>query len=69
VNFNQKELESIELHLNSALARETLSWQPFFSQEEAVIATIQWWKSHITLSHKPSALITAEIERFLESKE
>ena len=68
VNINQKELESIELHLNSALARETLNWRPFFSQEEAVIATIQWWKSHLSLSHKPSALITSEIERFLKSK-
>ena len=68
VNLNKEELESIELHLNSALARETLNWRPFFSQEEAVIATIQWWKSHLTLSHKPSALITAEIEKFLNSK-
>jgi nucleoside-diphosphate-sugar epimerase len=68
VNINQKELESIELHLSSALARETLNWRPFFSQEEAVITTIQWWKSHLSLSHKPSALITSEIERFLKSK-
>jgi CDP-glucose 4,6-dehydratase len=40
---SEKTLESISLELDSTLAREKLNWSPTWSQEEAVISTINWW--------------------------
>lgn len=37
-------LENTHLNLNSQKARAMLAWTPQFSQEEAVLDTMQWWK-------------------------
>jgi hypothetical protein len=33
------------LELNSALAKEKLHWKSIWSQENAVVSTVSWWKS------------------------
>lgn len=38
------QLEALELGLNSSRANDLLNWAPFWSQNEAVTATITWWK-------------------------
>lgn len=40
-----KKLEAESLQLNADLAKKILGWKPFWSQEQAVQATIHWWKS------------------------
>lgn len=37
--------ESINLELDASLAEKELNWSPKWTQEEAVGATVSWWKS------------------------
>lgn len=41
----QDDLESNFLELNSSLAKEKLNWTSSWSQEDAVVSTVSWWKS------------------------
>ena len=41
----EKQAEAISLNLDSTLARKSLGWRPLWSQEEAAIASVQWWKA------------------------
>jgi CDP-glucose 4,6-dehydratase len=41
----QSKIESNILELNSSLASTTLNWKNKWSQENAVISTVSWWKS------------------------
>lgn len=36
-------LEALTLQLDSTLAKEKLGWRPAWTQEEAVVATVEWW--------------------------
>jgi CDP-glucose 4,6-dehydratase len=45
VNVEQGKLESNTLELSSTLAKEELNWENCWSQENAVISTVNWWKS------------------------
>jgi nucleoside-diphosphate-sugar epimerase len=38
------DLESHYLELNSSRSKEILGWQPVWTQQQAVIETIAWWK-------------------------
>jgi CDP-glucose 4,6-dehydratase len=35
--------EAVSLDLNPNYAKQTLEWEPCWSQEDAVISTVQWW--------------------------
>ena len=43
--LQQSNLESNTLELNSSLAKSHLNWKNRWSQEDAVISTVNWWKS------------------------
>ena len=43
--YTNKVHEALYLNLNSDKAQKMLAWTPCWSQEEAVISTIEWWKS------------------------
>jgi CDP-glucose 4,6-dehydratase len=43
---NEEKLEANFLDIDSNQAQSTLNWKPKFTQEEAVIASIIWWKTH-----------------------
>jgi CDP-glucose 4,6-dehydratase len=45
VDLEQGKLESNTLELSSNLAKEKLNWRNCWSQENAVISTVNWWKS------------------------
>lgn len=38
------DLEALTLQLDSTRAREKLGWHPMWSQEQAVEATVNWWR-------------------------
>ena len=46
--------EAQSLQLDSSLAREQLAWTPHWSQEEAVISTVQWWLKVLSTSKTPT---------------
>jgi CDP-glucose 4,6-dehydratase len=48
-----KNFESFSLELDSSLARKMLNWSPIWSQEEAVITTINWWDDVLNNGVKP----------------
>ena len=39
--------ESVTLDLNPGKAIENLNWSPAWNQEEAIIATVEWWKKTV----------------------
>jgi hypothetical protein len=61
-------VEAENLDLNSNLAREKLNWEPLWTQEEAIVATFEWWKSVFLNQAKPLELCKKEIE-FVLSQE
>jgi CDP-glucose 4,6-dehydratase len=38
------QFETISLSINSKKARRTLGWESIWSQEEAIVSTINWWQ-------------------------
>ena len=62
---DKSQVESIELHLDSSLASTILGWKPYFTQEEAVVSTINWWKSLFLTAIPAPTLIRRDIQDFL----
>ena len=58
-------LENTHLNLNSEKARTLLNWTPKFSQEEAVLDTLQWWE-HLKNGQKAENLARQSIRDYLE---
>jgi CDP-glucose 4,6-dehydratase len=58
-------LETSFLQLDSTLASNTLGWEPFYSQENAVKSTMNWWKEYLTNQKTASELSVKEIRQFL----
>lgn len=58
-------LETSSLSINSKKARKILKWHSIWSQEEAIIATIDWWQktNYSELSHKEACLL--DIDKLL----
>jgi CDP-glucose 4,6-dehydratase len=64
-DIKESQVESNELNLDSGLATSLLGWKPSFTQLEAVVSTIEWWKSVSLNKIPPSILIDSDIEDFL----
>jgi CDP-glucose 4,6-dehydratase len=58
--------EADSLQLNSNYAREHLRWSARWSQEEAVIATINWWDKVLNYGIDPSVMCNSEIDHLLK---
>jgi CDP-glucose 4,6-dehydratase len=58
-------IESKELQLDSSLASELLNWRPKFTQQEAIVSTINWWKSLSLEKMSAPDLIETDIKEFL----
>jgi CDP-glucose 4,6-dehydratase len=41
----ESDAEALTLELDSTLAHKELNWKPNWTQEEAIISTINWWKN------------------------
>ena len=68
VEAKNDQLEAKNLELDSSFANEELSWEPKWSQENAVIESISWWKSVLLENTAPLDRCNQDIKFCLESK-
>lgn len=70
INFElqQQNLESNTLELNSSLAKSNLHWKNKWSQEDAVISTVNWWKSVYKNKISPADACEINLEEFFGNK-
>ena len=57
--------EAISLDLNPNFAKNFLGWEPCWSQEEAVISTIEWWKKVLSQRIKPIEACLDDVRKVL----
>lgn len=62
---NSQKYEAEKLQLNSNLARRVLGWEPKWTQEEAVISTVQWWKKVLDKKIDPAKASVFDLEKVL----
>jgi CDP-glucose 4,6-dehydratase len=62
----QTKLESNTLELNSSLASTKLNWKNRWSQENAVISTVRWWKSIQENKLSPTEACEADLKYLFE---
>jgi CDP-glucose 4,6-dehydratase len=60
--------EAVSLDLNPDYAKQSLGWKPFWSQEEAVISTVQWWNKVLTQRVKPVDACLDDLSQILSQK-
>ena len=60
------ERESKFLELNSSLAVSILNWKPNWSQQQAVMSTVKWWKKYMYEKIKPIELCASDINEILK---
>lgn len=58
-----KQVEAESLSLDSNLSHSSLGWEPIWSQESAVISSIQWWKRVLNESASPYESCKLDIEQ------
>ncbi len=56
------ELEAETLELDSSRASNILKWVPVWTQKDAVIATIEWWKKILVKNVPPLEACTVDLE-------
>ena len=66
--FDSSDIESIELHLDSTLARRALGWKPFWNQSDSIKSTIEWWDKVLNKSMSPTDACLNDIEHLLERR-
>lgn len=66
-DFSTSDFEARVLQLDSTKAKEILNWKPRWSQEESIIATIEWWDKVLNKGISPIEACQADIN-FLISK-
>jgi CDP-glucose 4,6-dehydratase len=59
------ELEAEILELDSTLARKKLGWVPFWSQKNAIIDTVSWWKDVLSKTSAAEQRCQIEIQKLL----
>ena len=58
-------LETKSLSLNSTKAKKVLNWRSHWSQEQAVISTVDWWKNVTDRKMSPKEACTSDINDLL----
>ena len=59
------ELEASTLELNSSRSREKLGWQPVWTQRQAVIESISWWRDVLIYGNDAQERCKSDIEKFM----
>jgi CDP-glucose 4,6-dehydratase len=59
--------EAISLDLNPDYAKLSLGWEPCWSQEEAVVSTVQWWDKVLNQQIKPTEACLDDVRKLLET--
>ena len=67
-HHNSTQLEALELGLNSSRAGGMLNWKPYWSQNDAVIATTTWWKKTLLGHCDVERACLADIEQILPNR-
>lgn len=62
-----KDFEAGSLSLNSTKAEQTLGWSPVWSQEQAVISTVEWWDKVLNKGVSPLDACLNDIRSLLRS--
>jgi CDP-glucose 4,6-dehydratase len=70
IKFLEQEngLESNFLELNSTLAEEKLNWKNSWSQENAIVSTVSWWKSVLGKKLTPEEACNVNLEELFKDK-
>jgi CDP-glucose 4,6-dehydratase len=55
--------EAQELQLDSGCANELLGWTPVWNQEEAIIATVDWWRKVVKNQIDPLTACLEDIDK------
>ncbi len=63
----QSDLESVNLDLDSTLAKSEFRWNPTWSQDEAIENTAIWWKKVLLENVSAHDACLSDIEAFLET--
>jgi len=58
-------MEATFLDLDSSLSQQVLDWSPHWSQEQAAIATFEWWSRHLAGTESAEKLCKDEIRALL----
>lgn len=61
------DFEAITLELDSSRSRDVLKWVPAWSQENAIIATIDWWKKVLSEKASPAEACASDLEYLFRS--
>lgn len=61
--------EAGELNLNVDLSGKELNWKPFYSQQQAILATIEWWDVVQSNRLTSTQACQADIQTFLNSSQ
>lgn len=61
-------VEAERLQLDSQKARESLNWQPTWSQSDAVAATVNWWEKVLFEKTEPSSACADDIDVLLRQQ-
>lgn len=59
------ELEASTLELNSSRSKEKLGWQPVWTQRQAVIESISWWRDVLIHGNDAQERCKLDIEKFM----
>jgi CDP-glucose 4,6-dehydratase len=57
--------EAVSLDLNPNYAKQTLEWEPCWSQEDAVISTVQWWDKVLNQGVSPMEACLDDLSQIL----
>ena len=60
--------EAVSLDLNPDYAKKSLGWEPCWSQEEAVISTVQWWNKVLNQGVKSVDACLDDLSQILSQK-
>jgi CDP-glucose 4,6-dehydratase len=61
--------ESVYLDIDPSLALATLNWKPRWTQEQAIVNTINWWKKVLIEKVSPIEVCMEDIESYAEQNE
>jgi len=59
---NNRDYEATNLELNSQFAQHHLNWRPMWTQEDAIISTVEWWKRDLLEGRLPNENCAIDIQ-------
>ena len=60
--------EALTLELNSEYAAQELNWSPAWSQKEAIVSTVNWWKKTTQNEMTPFEACKVDLNKLLVNR-